>query len=241
MVHIRPKSKTLKVHLVFGALGTVLLATACNFRYEKDGGDGVRLTQENTVGYAEINAALFRPKCLGCHARKAPILTSYESVAAKANEIWETVLVKHTMPKRRALSDELQAMLRNWIRAGMPREGSAPPARLEPSGIPRPYTFASFKTAVLDPKCNICHDPATGDGLAPFDTYKEVMRYQGRLKSLMLGVEGDIVLPPEDQMPPPDAAPLSDEDKALMLLWYADGNRDENGIPMSVPPRKGNP
>jgi uncharacterized membrane protein len=224
--------------LISTALAAIIGTTACNFKYDKVDGrnGGLREAQMNTAGYAEINAAIFKPKCIGCHSKQEPVLTSYEAIVANIGDIADSVLEKHSMPKRGPLSEDLQAMLRSWIAAGTPKDTPVTNPTTGVSGIQRPYNFTSLQKDVFEGRCVNCHSTGNEHGLTPLDTYKDVLSVQDFLQPVIFGVIDGQPVPPEDQMPPPKVSgPLTYEEKALVLIWFADGMRDENGIPAPLP------
>lgn len=197
-----------------------------------------------------------------CHAaRKKPILTSYEAIVANIEDIDQAVFVKRSMPRKRVLSEELLSMLRTWIDAGTPRFGSdsfkkgrddvpvlgaspspgSSPPPLGGASLPRPFTYANLKAGVLDKKCMDCHATGNQDGTTPLDTYASTLSVREWIIPLTMGMEGGETIAAEDRMPPPppEAEPLTDEEMAMILLWFADGNRDENGV--IAPPLKPRP
>jgi uncharacterized membrane protein len=229
---------------LFGfSLCALLAVSACNFTNVKNDGAGDQTFAQHSgsASFDSINAAIITPKCLGCHATRAPVLSSYEAVVASIGDIQDSVLVKHTMPRSAPLSADLQAMLRDWIVAGTPREGTEPsiptvPTAPSPStpGPRVPYNFANLKIDVLG-KCVTCHTAGNPDGLAAFDTYPELMSVQEWLAPLLAGQIDGQPIPADSQMPPPNYPQLTASEKALFELWIGDGYRDEKGIPVPEP------
>ena len=235
------KSSPLRIQVAALGISVGILASisACNFKYEKDGSsnDTQNFGQANN-GYRAVNAAIFKPMCLGCHATRTPVLTTYEAVVANIADIQDTVLIQHTMPRKGPLSGDLQTMLRTWITAGMPREGTLLAASPTVGGVSRPYTFVNLKADVLEPKCVTCHNAKNPDGdAAPLETYAQVMSVQDWLLPFVITgkLPGGVQIPVDQMMPPPSAAPLTDSEKALFMLWIGDGLRDESGVPAPIP------
>jgi hypothetical protein len=88
-----------------------------------------------------------------------------------------------------------------------------------------------LKSDVLDQKCNNCHGKPTKEGITPLDTYATMLSVKNLIQPMIFGIDGNREpVPEEGLMPPPkDSAPLTEDEKARFLLWYADGLRNEYG------------
>ena len=74
------------------------------------------------VGWDEVNTKVFQASCVRCHGAGGELdLSTYETTIKWLDAIEEQALVKKTMPPRRALSDEVAAVLKAWIEAGAPK------------------------------------------------------------------------------------------------------------------------
>lgn len=221
---MRTKAHSAQLLTVVLALGAAAVS-ACNFQYAKEDGDTRQFAQQDAVGYDLVNAEVFQPKCLGCHANEKPILTSYEAIVANIRGIEEEALIRHTMPKAGPLPSSLQGMLRRWIQDGTPRAGPAPvPQAPAAASIPRPYTFANLKKDVLTAKCLGCHATGNEDGITALDNYADFMSVNHIVKPVVFGFDGKEVVDEKDLMPPVDSkVKITEAEKALVLLWYGDG------------------
>ncbi len=82
-------------------------------------------TAPTTVTFAEVNAKIFSPLCLKCHdgttanPRAGVTFNSYDEVKKFIGKVEAEALVAKTMPPRKPLSDDNQALLKKWIDDGM--------------------------------------------------------------------------------------------------------------------------
>ena len=104
--------------------------------------------------------------------------------------------------------------------------GDAPSTPPE-SSIPRPVTFTVLKNRVLDVSCNSCHAPKNEDGLTDLTTWEGLKSVENLVIPLVFGVakgdNGREILVPKAQRMPPEETPFTEEEGAILLLWYADG------------------
>jgi hypothetical protein len=91
------------------------------------------------------------------------------------------------------------------------------------TGIVRPVTYAQFKSSVLDPSCLSCHFKGNTEGATPLDTYESAMSVKEWFQPIVFGRFGDEVIPLAKRMPPPNSPGIDREQKAILLLWFADG------------------
>ncbi|MFN7727930.1 MAG: hypothetical protein ACK5P7_02110 [Bdellovibrio sp.] len=89
---------------------------------EKPGGG----LDQGPTGFAKVRDQIFAAKCLDCHSGVNPQgaldLTSLSEVRMNITKIFESVIVKQTMPIEPypALSPKERKVLLNWIDLGMP-------------------------------------------------------------------------------------------------------------------------
>ena len=213
-----------------------LQGAGCGFRHEKesenDSGVSARqLLDVNSIGYAEIKSAILTPKCLGCHSgNHDPSLTTYEEVKRALPGIEKSALRDLTMPKRGPLAANLRTALEAWIKKGAPEFAERPSTSPTPSDTPgslRPVTFVQFKEKVLETHCLNCHAIGNRKGLTELETYKSVMSVNEWLKPMIFGVVNGEAVPKDQLMPPSRAPQLSDEQKAILLLWFQDGLKEK--------------
>ena len=185
--------------------------------------------------FSRIRSQIFEHSCLACHAVQSPRLGTYAEVIAALPQIETAVLRNKTMPKGRPLSDEDLALLKSWIEAGAPEMGSAEaaspvadaPKPDDDAPIVRPVLFAQVKKMVFDQSCIRCHAKNNNQGLTELETYESVESVKDFIRPLVSGRDGDTVIPPESRMPPPNTKPLTERQKALIMMWIEDGAKNE--------------
>ena len=172
--------------------------------------------------YATIRKLVLEPECLTCHGTKEPILLSYEQVRAQLANIEDTTLIEKSMPPSAALSPLRARLLQNWIRAGAPLEGrdltgADSPAGPTTPGIVRPVTFQQAWDKVIYPSCaKSCHAPDNTEGASVISNYAEWMSSK---ETSFYSVFIDQSMP----KPRPGVTPLTQEQKDILSLWFADG------------------
>ncbi|MBC7384705.1 MAG: hypothetical protein H7301_00905 [Cryobacterium sp.] len=230
--NVRSAQLSSLARMLLGVVSAVGISS-CNFDYQKSGSEGTKLggSLSENPGFEDIRANILQPACLSCHSTRSPQLTSYEAVIANLADIESDVLVRHTMPKKGPLSQELQTLLATWIRNGAPQAGAVrvpdPTPSPAPGSIPRPFTYSDLKSRVMEQKCISCHFAENPDGITPFDTYRSLMSVETFIEPLVMGISGTVVTPPEDRMPPPEAAQLTQDERAYFLLWLNDGKLEK--------------
>lgn len=129
----------------------LLFLAGCNYHIDKvgDSKEGLQSipTDPSLIDYAVMNAQVFQPKCLTCHAtstgNKDPNLETYAAIVANISDIQSDVQ-SGRMPFRKApLSAQEKNLLAKWISMGMPEMVSAKPQpnpepKPEPSPTPAP-------------------------------------------------------------------------------------------------------
>ncbi len=140
------------------ALSTVLTVTlsvamtGCGgFRTEKNptdsgsllpGGAGGQNSRAQVIrGYNSLKAAIFGPKCIGCHGW----LGDYHNAADAVSDIEFKVLVEKSMPKSGPLSESDQALVRAWIDNGAPEAD----LEIEVKASPAPSAAPSAEPSVI--------------------------------------------------------------------------------------------
>lgn len=207
--------------------GSIVFLAGCTFHLDKSprgpaeysGGDSRKAGA--VAGFEEVSAKVLKPRCAECHVE----FDGYAAVRSALGDI-RSLVASNVMPKNRPmLSEADKAYLFAWIDAGAPEfasanpspaPGEAPPATPVPSEPPpvlpppveEPLTFAVVKERVFAPRCARCHGTRAGVNL---DTYANTMRDLTRIKD---SIESGRM---------PLGAPLSDEQKQLLLRWIAIG------------------
>lgn len=92
------------------------------------------------VGFNEVSAQVFQPHCLRCHStaggdRAGVNLETYTNVKRFIAQV-ESTVSSGAMPPRGGLAVEAKAVLLDWIRAGAPEIGTAPPTTSPPPATP---------------------------------------------------------------------------------------------------------
>ena len=209
----------------------LLLTTSCSYHEEK--GAGPTGLSSSQLGFGDLQARVFGPRCARCHA--GDVVASYESVVGNLAGITRRMQLPAgapgAMPPGGPVSaQEMQAVLA-WARAGAPREAgvggapgpgtpvtppSPPPA---PPPAPLPFSFAEVQTKVLTPKCARCHSGMMA-------SYESVTANLSAIDSMIAS----------GQMPPSRAPGLTEEERQLVLRWIAlgaprDGSQDAAPAP----------
>ena len=218
---------------LLASLTFLLGLSACGFRHDKptvDEGLIGKQLNSRSIGYAEIRSTILVPKCLACHSgQDKPDLTTYSAIKKNLPDIVKSTLNSHKMPKDGTLSQRLRDYLERWVNMGAPEVADVThdPAPSPPVGaaISRPVTFSQLKDKVLTPSCNGCHSIGNTHGFTELETYKSVMSVEEWLQPMVFGIYGDTVVPPEQKMPPAKSPQMTEEQKAILLLWFADGKK----------------
>lgn len=212
-----------------------LLISSCAYRVEKEGEPTAKLNA-NALGFSEVQTAILSPKCSRCHGWVA----SYDGVAVNLADISARINStdpQFMMPPPRAsqLTAEEKTALQSWITRGAPQfaDGGTgnqpvnptPDPAPAPTPVPAPpgLNFASVQQQVFAPKCSRCHG--------------FVGSYEGVVAKLT-DIESRVRSPLEfEQMPPPKAAQLTDEEKNLLLDWIKAGapENSDGGAPSPDP------
>jgi len=197
-------------------LALALLISSCSYRVEKESEPAVKLNA-NALGFSEVQAAIFGPKCARCHG----FVTSYEGVVANLSAIaarTQSTDPGFMMPPpgRGSLTAEEKAALQSWIDRGAPQVGEGSEPITEPAPRPDPppakpaLSFAFVQQQVFTPKCAKCHGGMVG-------SYEKVV---GNLTEIESRVRSTFEW---EQMPPPRASQLTEEEKNLLLDWIKAG------------------
>lgn len=83
------------------------------------GGNNGGLDGQAPLDFTRIKAEIFTPHCVRCHGK----FEVYANVALELSQIQDAVL-NNRMPRRGPLSDELKALLTEWINLGAPEVAS---------------------------------------------------------------------------------------------------------------------
>jgi uncharacterized membrane protein len=197
-----------------------LLISSCSYRVEKEGETAVKLNA-NALGFSEVQAAILGPKCARCHG----FVASYEGVVANLDAIaarTQSADPGFMMPPpgRGSLTAEEKAALQSWIDRGAPQVGEGggpvtePTSRPDPIPAPPPVkpalSFAFVQQQVFTPRCAKCHGGMVG-------SYESVV---AKLTEIESRVRSTFEW---EQMPPPRASQLTEEEKNLLLDWIKAG------------------
>jgi uncharacterized membrane protein len=217
---------------------TALLFSSCSYRVEKESEPTVKLNT-NALGFSEVQAAILGPKCARCHG----FVASYEGVVANLAAIaarTQSTDPGFMMPPpgRGSLTAEEKAALQSWIERGAPQVGEGGPVTEpapRPSPMPAPppakpaLSFAFVQQQVFTPKCAKCHGGMVG-------SYENVV---AKLTEIESRVRSTFEW---EQMPPPRASQLTEEEKNLLLDWIKAGapqaGEGEAPAPAPLPPRE---
>jgi uncharacterized membrane protein len=215
------------------ALLLFAILPACSYRVEKEALDKAKVNPQ-AVGFTEVQVAVLGPKCARCHG----FVATYEGVIANLADISARVSstdADFMMPPPNAapLTADEKAALLGWIARGAPRVGggeveqpATPPSPPVPAPVPSPpvppslppqLTYANVRDSVLVPKCARCHS-------ALVNSYDEVLV---NLSEIASRVRSPFDF---DQMPPPRAAQLTEEEKNLLLDWIEAGAPKEAAL-----------
>lgn len=219
--------------LILGILAAFGLSlSACNFYHEKNSKSAVDLSQVD-LSYASVNARIFSPQCISCHnlasAKGGIVLDRYEAVKGNLRKVEEAALINQTMPRGRPLDSEDRALLRAWISAGAPRDGTKP---LPPFPALK-ATFTSINKLVFEAKCVSCHRAGEEAEKVILNDYSLLMNSP---RDLVLPAKSDesalvIALERTDDhaMPPPDSGlgRLSPSDIATIREWIQSGAKND--------------
>lgn len=204
-------------------LTLALLISSCAYRTEKEGEPTARLNAA-ALGFSEVQAAILGPKCARCHG----FVASYEGVVANLTEISARIASADPgflmpPPGRGTLTAEEKAALQSWISRGAPQFAGGgtgnqpvepapnPAPSPPPAPVPAPpgFNFANVQQKVFAPKCSRCHGFVA--------SYESVV-------PMLTEIESRVRSPLEfEQMPPPRATQLTEEEKNLLLDWIKAG------------------
>ncbi len=113
------------------------LGFGCNFHEDKTDGQDSTTTPTTVdpakLGFAEVRAAVFQPKCFSCHSaaggNSAGLnLESFASASERLSTIRKRAVEQKNMPLGGSLSSDQLATLSAWIDAGGPEMASTPAA-----------------------------------------------------------------------------------------------------------------
>lgn len=221
----------------------LLVLSACSYRIEKEA-DGSNLSTAN-IGFAEVQAAVFAPKCARCHGWATG---AYEAVVPLITEMNARLQSTgaNMMPPSNAspLTAGEKALVLGWISKGAPQMGGGqpqtPPANPPPAGpgapVPPPPAnailgFEEIKAFVFAPKCLRCHSGM----MASYESLQPKFTEIQRRISIRPGDALEF-----DMMPPSRATALSPEEKAALDKWFQDG-APKFGSAQPGQPNPGNP
>lgn len=217
---------TLSVHRILLISFTLLTLAACDKPSHNTfviAGPPDRLKGEDTLGFGVVSAILGNNRCSKCH-------DSFKNYPAVKGEITEIVsqIESGAMPDDRGPrvpANELE-ILKAWMAAGSPETSNLPlpgvgqqPGDEEKPGDeeipveeeqpieeeqPKLINFERLRAEIFQPHCVQCHKG--------FIDYAKVVK---RLDEIQAEVNSNRM--------PKDAAPLSDELKALLAAWIQMG------------------
>ena len=210
----------------------VLALSSCAYRVDKSS----ELNQpteasalKGNYGFAQLNALILTPRCLGCHSSKTPNLTSYAAVKTVIAQITKAVLVDRNMPPS-GMSSADRGVLQKWILDGAPEVVSnpspEPPSQPAPLPSGRPILWSAFKAQVFTNKCISCHFTGNKEGISDYSDINIARSTMGTMIYLTLVTK---------QMPPPPTK-LTLEESDIFARWVIDGMKDDNGASAPPPP-----
>lgn len=214
-----------------GIFVMVLVGTlsSCGF-YRPKNQDGGFSFNQSELSFDLVKSRVLAPRCVACHnsasAKGGVILDNYDDVKANLGRIETAALVNQTMPPTGPLSDSSKELLRAWIDAGAPREGS---------GATQPTleaTFTSIRKNVFEAKCVVCHTAGGTAEKVPLVDYTTLLNSPRELvlpgnpteSALVLSIEAT----DDNQMPPKDSGlgRLSDLEISTIKSWIQDGAKE---------------
>jgi mono/diheme cytochrome c family protein len=112
--------------------------------------------------YEYVKAQVFQPYCLSCHSSaggnpKGVNFETYSSTIRNLEGAETEAITDKTMPPSKAIPQEAQDLLKQWIDGGAPLNGviATPNPTPNPSGTQS--NWQSIFTNVFRPKCISCH------------------------------------------------------------------------------------
>lgn len=211
---------------VMALLGTM---SSCGFYREKNQ-DGDFSYSQGELSYSLVNSRIISRQCVACHnsvsAKAGVVLDSYDSVKQNLNRIEQAALITQNMPPTGPLETSSQKLLRAWIAAGAPKEGTGTP---EPTLEP---TFTSIKRNVFEGKCVSCHTTGGEAEKVPLLNYAELLNSPRELVLPGNATESALILAVEAtddrQMPPKTSGlgHLSDREITIIKRWIQDGAQE---------------
>ncbi len=223
----------------FGILffASVSLTACFNFTEIKDGAlsanDALLDAQSrDQPGFAEVQAAVFAPKCLACHQQYG----DYTSVRLELSAILASIQ-SDRMPKFGGpLSSDQKSLIQRWAELGAPErtEGEASPPSPPLPPVLEP-TWASISRQIVFPKCLVCHSPQGQASFldlstrqAFFEARDQVYGDQQKLIDFVTPERSyliSIVQDPEEPMPPTwsNLSRLSVGETSTLLEWIRRG------------------
>jgi uncharacterized membrane protein len=209
----------------------------CNYSIQKTKTTKIPPASEYSTSeltFKNIYTNIFQKKCVACHGTSGNVnLESYAAVKSQIAKVFDSTLVKMTMPKAPTspLTVEELGQLNAWIQLGAPEgEISEPPAsNLEP-------TFESIKLHILEPKCLGCHAPGKPTERIPLVTRENLLNSpldivipgNAEESGLILSVTNQrinkVMPPPVDKLGQPTGfGPLTDIEIAILKEWINQG------------------
>jgi mono/diheme cytochrome c family protein len=149
--------------------------SACAYQQTKKAQSEGAIT---SISYAQVQEALFRPKCMECHGSSGGVdLSSYTAASANAQRALNAMNAGR-MPPTGGASAYLRTLLRVWIEKGTPLESVSVDNVLPDEDIPPPplsANFESIKTHIFAPKCISCHSPGGRAADLPLVTHENLL------------------------------------------------------------------
>lgn len=184
--------------------------------------------------------------CLSCHREGKFPLNNYSQVFAKRSDIYKSVFVEGSMPKKKVLPLRERSILYAWLDIGAPEFGKVPTAPLPPLEP----TYSSIRERIFNVRCGNCHSPQSEECLsvgkpnkkiaaikkdsAPVGTQDEEDKgFNGESCSLELGIY-DELLNGQDEKAKELILPGNPDDSQLILVIKP----EEEGKAPEMPPKK---
>lgn len=222
----------------------VMLMTACGRAPNLvTGENSMASSSGRQLGFDDLSAKIFQPKCLACHAQLATYegLMNSGMISGKSPEASSLYIrvANGDMPKNMgSLSESDVKALYDWISAGSPQfstvatgetggaagapTGPVAGGPVAPTGpVAISATYAWIQAQVFVPRCIICHRGASAAGGYDLSTYEGTLA-GGRVlagNSASSRLFGRI----NDNSMPPGGPALSAEVKAAIAQWIQNG------------------
>jgi mono/diheme cytochrome c family protein len=228
-------------------LAALLTLSACGFRHEKNPGDGIESGSTPTsnpnpngraievCSFSELKAKVLEPKCMDCHKG----FGDYSKVFAERDGIRQRVFVetdfRRVMPRGDKLDADQANMLRTWLEAGAPEQGTEPaPATPPAAAVPVPMeqlapTWANVQKHFFACYCASCHQANSDVSDLDLSDLKATRDHAAKILDLVIV---------RQKMPPKNSTygPIGADDLHLLVDWIAARMPGPDGQPAPAAP-----